>query len=72
LLSAGSENQAAQHRENLRKNSSGNYKSAALDQLSYAGKNAADINACCRCKQVADRLVGVVWKLERCALDKPL
>ena len=50
-----------QRSENTRKNSLLNYKSAALNQLSYAGKNAADINACCRCKQVADRLVGVVW-----------
>jgi hypothetical protein len=38
------------------------YKSAALDQLSYAGKNAAHINARCRLKQVADRFVVVVWR----------
>jgi hypothetical protein len=31
-----------------------NYKSAALNQLSYAGKNAAHINARRRSKQVAD------------------
>jgi hypothetical protein len=35
-----SEKQTAQHRENLRKNSLGNYKSAALDQLSYANVSA--------------------------------
>jgi hypothetical protein len=31
-----------------------------LYQLSYAGKNAAHINARCRLKQVADRFVDVV------------
>ena len=30
------------------------YKSAALNQLSYAGKNTAHINGRCRAKQVAD------------------
>jgi hypothetical protein len=37
LVLLTSEKQTAQHRENLRKNSLGNYKSAALNQLSYAG-----------------------------------
>ena len=40
LVSASSEKQTAQHREKLRKSSLGNYKSAALDQLSYAGARA--------------------------------
>jgi hypothetical protein len=38
-----------------------NYKSAALNQLSYAGKNTAHINGLCRVKQVADRVVLVTW-----------
>ena len=33
-----------QHCENRRKNSLLNYKSAALDQLSYAGKNAPELS----------------------------
>jgi hypothetical protein len=37
LLSAGSEKQTAQHCENLRNSLGLNYKSAALNQLSYAG-----------------------------------
>ena len=36
-----------------------------LYQLSYAGKNAAHINARCRLKQVADRFVVVVWRAKR-------
>jgi hypothetical protein len=37
LVGARSEKQPAQLSEKLRKHSLGNYKSAALDQLSYAG-----------------------------------
>jgi len=45
-----------QSSEKLRNSLGLNYKSAALNQLSYAGKNTAHINGRCRVKQVADRL----------------
>jgi hypothetical protein len=57
-----SEKHAVQHGEKARNSLGLNYKSAALDQLSYAGKNAAHISARCRLKQVADRFVVVVWR----------
>jgi hypothetical protein len=43
-----------QSSETLRNSLVLNYKSAALSQLSYAGKNAAHINARRRLKQVAN------------------
>jgi hypothetical protein len=43
-----------QSSERLRNSLGLNYKSAALNELSYAGKNAAHINTHRRLKQVAD------------------
>jgi len=44
---------AVKHSETMRNSLGLNYKSAALNQLSYAGKNAAHINAHRRLEQVA-------------------